>query len=867
MFGSRAIFKGFVVSAVLVSLLQISGCRGVVGGEAQEKGANPPAIQFSASPAQIPAGGTATLNWSITGAVAASIDGQGNIPATGTMQVKPSATTTYTLHASGAGGDSSATAVVTVAAAGDFTFTATPAQVLPGQQTTLAWNATNETNVSIDNNVGTFAASGSIVVTPTMTTTYHATATGAAGTKTAEVRVVVSSIGIQSFTATPATIGPGATTTLSWNVTGATSVSIDNGVGAVAASGTTTVAPNSTTTYTLTATGPGGTQTATATVTVTTAVTINFSAAPNNISQGQSVTLSWTTTNATGVTIDNGVGAQPPNGSVNVTPQATTTYTATATGASGTAQGSAAVTVTAVTGNGNLTGVLRYKGDMQGTGANLNETKLTLTNVNATSFGRLKRMALDGVIFAEPLYVANLQINGGTHNVLYVATEHDKVYAFDADTYTQLWVRDFTNSAAGISYVVNANDGKGRTGIGPSVGITGTPVIDGTTNTMYVSAMTNENGVIKHHLHAIDITTGAEKFGGPTEIKGTWKGTGIGNDGNGNIPFDPEPQNQRSGLQLVNGVVYVPFASFSDVEPYHGWLFAIDAHTMQILAYLNVTPSTEGGGMWMGGAAPVVDTDGSIYVQTADGEFTMNAGGADIGDSTLRIKLNGSSLDIVDWFTPFNQDCLNRGDLDYGASQSILLPDQAGPFAHLMVTGSKEGRVYLLNRDNLGHFNAGGSNSQIPQDILINPAPCGQTSNDTTYRMYGSGTFWNNTVYLGSVFSGVRSFALTNGKLTQTDITKTIMQGNGQQGRGVIPVISANGATNGILWFVEYGLDHNIILHAYNAADLSNELYNTNQNTSRDQLGFGGVFVVPTVYNGKVYVISSNSLNVYGLLH
>ena len=807
------------------------------------------------------------LSWNITGAVTASVDGLGNIKTSGTAQVTPSTTTTYTLHASGAGGDSQATALVTVGAAQAFMFTATPAQITPGQQTTLSWNAANETGVTIDNNVGTFPAVGSIVVTPTMTTTYNATATGAAGSMTAQTRVVVSSTGIESFTASPAEIGPGATATLSWNVTGANSVSIDNGIGAVATSGNVNVTPNATTTYTLTATGPNGTQTATATVTLTTAVTINFAAAPNNISQGQSATLSWRSTNATTVTIDNGVGAQPPNGSINVAPPGTTTYNATATGASGTAQAAATVNVTSITGGGSLNGVLRYKGDLQGTGANLGETQLTPANVNSNNFGRLMKRGLDGVIFAEPLYVAGLNIAGGTHNVVYLATEHDKVYALDADTLAQLWVTDFTNAAAGITYVANSNNGKGRTGIGPSVGITGTPVIDPSTNTMYVSAMTDENGVIKHHLHAIDITTGAEKFGGPTEIKGSWKGTGIGNDGNGNIPFDPEPQNQRSGLQLVNGVVYVPFASYSDVEPYHGWLFAIDAHTMQILAYLNVTPSTEGGGMWMGGAAPVADADGSIYVQTADGEFTMNAGGADIGDSTLRIKLNGSSLDIVDWFSPFNQDCLNRGDLDYGASQMIILPDQAGPYAHLAVTGSKEGRIYLLNRDNLGHFNAGGNNSQIPQDILINPAPCGQTSNDTTYRMYGSGTYWNGHVYLGSVYSGVRSFNLANGKLTQIDMTKTIMQGSGQQGRGVIPVISANGATNGILWFVEYGLDHNIILHAYNASDLSNEIYNTNQNSSRDALGFGGVFVVPTVYNGKVYVISSNNLNVYGVLH
>jgi hypothetical protein len=316
----------------------------------------------------------------------------------------------------------------------------------------------------------------------------------------------------------------------------------------------------------------------------------------------------------------------------------------------------------------------------------------------------------------------------------------------------------------------------------------------------------------------------------------------------------------------VNGVVYVAFASYSDVEPYHGWVFAIDASSMKILAYLNVTPSTEGGGIWQSGAAPVADAEGNVYLQTGDGEFTMNTGGKDIGDSTLKLHLNGNSLDIVDWFTPFNQDCLNRGDLDYGSGNVILLPDQPSSPAHLMVSGTKEGRVYLLDRDNLGHFSASGGDPQIPQSLLINPAPCGQTSNDTTYRMYGTPTFWNNTVYIGSVFSGVRAFSLANAHLTQTGITNTVIQANGQVGRGVIPVITANGSTQGILWFVEFGLDHSATLHAYDAANLTHELFNSNQNAGRDALGTGTVFTVPTIINGKVYVTAGGNLNVYGLL-
>lgn len=870
MSGSRVLVRLSLLLSLLVAIIQISGCKGVVGEDVPKPGCSgtsacaQPVITFSAAPSSVTPGAAATLTWSITGATAASIDGIGTIQTTGSMQVTPATTTTYTLHASGAGGSAQATATVNV---NTLTFTATPTQILAGDPVTLSWSAQNETAVSIDNNVGSFGPTGTTVVHPTVTTSYTATATGPGGTESAAAKVIVGTVAIEQFTASPATVAPSGTAVLTWNVKGADTVSIDNGVGTVALSGNANVNPSATTTYTLTATHAGQTVTATATVTVSTAVMIQFTAKPNNISAGQSATLSWTTGNAQSVTIDNGVGVQPANGSVTVTPAATTTYTATATGTTGSASATAAVNVTPLPPpQAPIAGMFRYKFDLAGTGANLNESTLNLTTVNQNSFGRLRKQTLDGVIFTQPLYVANLNIAGGTHNVLYLGTEHDIVYAIDADGGQILWKRDFTDPANGITYLTNTNDGKGRTGLGPTVGITGTPVIDPNTRTLYVSAMTMENNVAKHHLHALDLITGAEKFGGPTEITGVVNGTGIGNDGNGHIPFDAEAQNQRAGLQLVNGVVYVPFASYSDVEPYHGWMFAIDATTMQILAYLNVTPSTEGGGMWQGGSAPVADADGNVYVQTADGEFTMNTGGQDIGDSTLKLHLNGNSLDIVDWFTPFNQDCLNTGDLDYGASGSILIPDQTGALPHLMVTGSKEGRIYLLNRDNLGHFSATGSNPQIPQDILINPLPCGQTSNDTTYRMYGTGTFWNNTVYLGSVFSGVRSFKLDNAKLSQIDMTSTIMQGNGQQGRGVIPVISANGNAQGILWFVEYGLDHNIIMHAYDATDLSREIYNTNQNATRDALGFGGVFVVPTVINGKVFVISSNNLNVYGIL-
>ncbi|MGH9503245.1 MAG: hypothetical protein ACRD20_10385 [Terriglobales bacterium] len=512
-----------------------------------------------------------------------------------------------------------------------------------------------------------------------------------------------------------------------------------------------------------------------------------------------------------------------------------------------------------------ISGVLRYKGDLAGTGANLSETALTPLTVNVNSFGRISQSAhLDGVIFTEPLFVRNLAIAGGTHNVIFLGTENDSVYALDADTPTQvLWQRSFIDPANGI-IPANGNFG-GRTGIGPLVGITGTPVIDPATQTMYVSAMTEESGTTYHRLHALDITTGAEKFGGPKQIFAALPGTGFGNDGNGSVPFDSPTQNQRAGLQLVNGVLYVGFASFSDTEPYHGWLFAFDPATLAQLAALNLSPNSEGAGMWQAGAAPAADAAGNIYLQTGDGHNLGVTTGPDWGDSLLKIKLTGGSLSVQDYFMASNQDCIDQNDLDLGSSGPILLPDQPGAHPHLLVSGSKEGRVYLIDRDNLGHFNASGD-TQIPQSILINPQPCGQTDVNSTFRIYGTATYWNGFVYLGSVFSNLRAFQLANGQLSQTSVSPTVFQGNGQQGRGTIPVVSANGSSQGIVWTVEYIIGNKITLHAYDATNLAIELYNTQQNATRDGISQGAVFVVPTVVDGRVYVVGIDQVNVYGLL-
>ncbi len=515
---------------------------------------------------------------------------------------------------------------------------------------------------------------------------------------------------------------------------------------------------------------------------------------------------------------------------------------------------------------------LTYKYDNSRVGLNDKEITLKLGNVNPNTFGKLMTTNVDGMVFAQPLYVSQLDLGpNGLHNVIYVATEHDSVYAFDADakSATPLWHRSFIDPAAGITSVpnTNVNDPAGRTALGPEVGITGTPVIDRSSNTLYVSAMTMENGTAVHRLHALDLASGQEKFAGPVVITATQPGTGWGS-ANGKITFLSLRQNQRAGLLLSKGVVYVAFGSFSDVEPYHGWIFAYDAQTLQLLGSFLTTPATEGGAIWAGGAAPAADGLGDIYVFTADGEFTANIGGSEYGDTLLRLTLSQGSFIVKDWFTPYNQACLNSDDLDLGAAGPALLPDGISP-KKLLAGGSKEGRLYLVDRDNMGHFVASGD-TQILSSVLVNPIACDlanpqftspQAAN--TLRMYGSVGYFNGNVYVGTANGNLKSYQVQNDKLVLgTQTTTTFMS------RGPIPIVTANGTSDAIVWIAERRTDSGqAILHAYTANDLSDELYNSNQMGSRDALGKGTVFTVPLVINGRAYVAAQNQVSIFGLLN
>ncbi len=488
--------------------------------------------------------------------------------------------------------------------------------------------------------------------------------------------------------------------------------------------------------------------------------------------------------------------------------------------------------------------VLTYHNDLARTGQNLAETALTPAAVSSARFGKLFAQTLDGQVYAQPLYVPGVSIpSRGIHNVVYVATEHDSVYAFDADSIIGLsaqllWRVSFINPSAGVTTVPAANTGCGQ--IEPELGITGTPVIDPSSGTLYVVAMTLENGSYFQRLHALDIASGAERQGSPVEIQATFPGTG---EGGSTLTFNPKNYKQRPGLLLLNGVVYTSWSSHCDIGAYHGWIIGYDAATLAQTSVWNDTPNGNEGSFWASGAAPAVDAAGNIYVISGNGSFDANSGGADLGESFIRLS-TAPSLQAADYFTPFNQAALNAGDVDTGSSGALLLPDSAGSAAHphLLVSAGKEGRIYLIDRDHMGHFQP-ASDSQIPQSLagVISP-------------LFGIPAYFNNTVYFSGSGDNLKAFSIANAQLSGAPTSASPEQFGYP---GSTPVVSANGANGGIVWALEPNSGGT--LHAYDATDLSKELF-------AGGTGSYVKFSSPTVVNGHVYAGTQSALAVYGLI-
>lgn len=502
--------------------------------------------------------------------------------------------------------------------------------------------------------------------------------------------------------------------------------------------------------------------------------------------------------------------------------------------------------------------VATYHNDNARTGQNLNETILTASNVNASTFGKLFVIPVDGKVDAQPLYLPSVSTSGqGTHNLLFVATEHGSVYGFDADTGAQLW----QTSTLAASEVPSDDHGCGQ--VTPEIGVTSTPVIDAKASahgTIYVVGMSKDSGGGYHQrLHALDVTTGAEEFGGPKEIQASYPGTGDNSSG-GNVLFDPGQQLERPGLLLLNGVVYTSWGSHCDIRPYTGWIIGYDQTTLSRVTILNVTPNGNEGSFWMSGAAPTADANGNIFVLDANGTFdtTLNAQGfpsqGDFGNAFLKIATTNKQLTVTDYFEMFNQSAENSTDADLGSGGALILPDltdNTGQTRHLAVGAGKDSNIYVVDRDSMGKFKPSANNVyQEIQGIFPN-------------GVFSMPAFFNNTVYYGAVGDSIRAFGISKAQLASTPASFTP---SAFPYPGATPSVSANGTGNGIVWAVENS--NPAVLHAYDAGNLATELYNSNQaSNGRDQFGAGNKFITPTVINGKVYVGTTAGVGVFGLLH
>jgi IPT/TIG domain-containing protein len=499
-------------------------------------------------------------------------------------------------------------------------------------------------------------------------------------------------------------------------------------------------------------------------------------------------------------------------------------------------------------------GSFTYNYDNMRTGQNPNETILTPANVNFQTFGKKFTYSLDGWVHAQPLYVANVLINGSRHNVLYVATEHDSVYAFDADgaQSAAYWQTSFINPAAGVTTIPTGD--LVPSGINqPEFGVMATPVIDPVAGTIFVLARTLENGNFVQRLHALDITNGAERHGSPVLIQASVAGTGSGSSG-GQLAYSSRYQNVRPGMVLANGTVYFGAASLNDLGPYHGWVLGYDATNLTPSGVFNVTPNGFEGGIWSGGGGIGADAAGNLYVQTGNGTFDANQGGQDYGDGIVKLQLSPAGLNPVDYFTPFDQGILQSQDLDISSGNAVLLPDQPGPHVHELIGGGKQGTIYVLDRDAMGGYNASGD-TQIVQELR---GVLSSTTSSLDAGLWSTPIYWNNLIFMTPRQDVIKVFSLQNGLLTgpiyKGTTTKVFVNAS----------ISSNGVYNPILWVAENNGARN--LRALDPYDVTQEYYNSNQAGTRDVPGAGiSKFMVPVVVNGKVYIAGQGELDVYSM--
>jgi hypothetical protein len=582
--------------------------------------------------------------------------------------------------------------------------------------------------------------------------------------------------------------------------------------------------------------------------------------AGQTVSVGQSATFSVAAMGSAPLQYQwrkNGSPIPGATGSSYLTPPSTSTdnganFTVVITNAEGSVtSGAATLTVIAAVAG---TDVVTYKYDAMRTGQNLTESALTLSNVISTTFGKLRNLMVDGLVDAQPLYLSRLAVSGAAHNVVFVATEHDSVYAFDADTGTTLW------QVSLLSGGDTSSDNRGCSQVTPEIGITSTPVIDrnaGPHGTIFVVAMTKDTSSNYHQrLHALDVATGQEMAGSPREIAATF----------GSTAFAPGQYKERAALLLNNGTIYTTWASHCDDGPYGGWIIAISESALAITSVLNVAPDAAGSGfasqgpsIWMSGGGPAADSAGNVYVLTANGRFETTLSGtgfpigADYGNSFVKVSSSSGTLAVADYFTMSAEIAESSNDDDLGSGGVMLLPDLTdanGTVRQLAVGAGKDGNMYIVDRNNMGKFTSVGN------DIWQ------QLTGALGAGVWSTPAYFNSRIYYGPQGGSLMAFSVTNALLSSSPTSQTSRQFGYP---GTFPVVSANGTANAIVW--AYENTSPAVLHAYAAANLATELYNSNQAPNgRDQFGAGNKYIVPAVADGKVFVASTNSVAVFGLL-
>ena len=889
-----------------VSLLSL-GCGGLSVG----KGKTMIAIVVTPATASMAVGAsqqftaTGTYSDGSTAAVTASVTWTSSSPSIATITTAGMATAvaagSSTMTASLSGISGAATLTVGVAAKTLSSIAVTPATASIGAGATGQFTATatySDGSTAVVTSTATWASSSVTVATINAaglatavaagTTTITATLGGVSGTASLTVTATVNTLTSIAVTPAASTIAAGltaqftATATYSNGTTAnvsstATWTSSSAAAATISATGLATAVAAGSTTITAMVGGVSGTTTLTVTGKAITSIAVT----PTGVSfaVGATEQFTATATYSDGSTANITSTAMWSTGNTSV---ATISPTGLATGvASGTSSvmaaesgvtGSVAASVTMAVGTG--VNIPTWHVDANRSGLNAAETSLTTANVAPMSFGKLFSYAVDGYVYGEPLLMSNITVNGAAHNVIYVATEHDSVYAFDADNYgtgAPLWQVSLLQTVGGVTETP-ITDGA----IQPYQGVTSTPVIDPTTNTIYVVSEQTLAGSSSFRLNALDITTGAQKFGGPVTIQASVPGTN--SDSVNGIDSLTTSCIQRAALLLANGNVYMGFGSC-----HSGWLLSYDASTLVQNSVFNASPNLNGegqyasaGGVWMGSGGPVADPAGNIYITTGNGPWD---GQTAFSDSIL--KFNATLTPTPkDYFTPDDYAFMDCADGDLAAGGLILIPGTSE-----VVAGGKTGMMYMANTTNLGHESA--TDAGVTQELfwgtgLINAysSPCTDTTGGVSgtaminsYEIFGTPAYFNGSLYLGvtptaaSVPAGVRQFTYSGGILTPGTVTTPVVQ---QGTRGTTPFISADGTSNGILWMIDTGFPiqntagsggtTTATLRAYDATNLSNELYNSSTN-STDVPGYGIKFSSPVVGNGKVYISTGHDLS------